>query len=487
MRQGQDGGSTRHLETVYFDTPDCALFNHGISLRIRRSGQQFVQTLKRSPVHGEPFVRGEWETPVDSMAPDLSSLPMGEVGALLDGLVPNAIAPVFATKVNRRTQRLDFSGAALEVTFDDGVIEADGRCEPLTEIEVEAKTGDPLPLYDFGLELLEVAPLRLGTRSKADRGYELASGLTPKSTKATPLAINAEHTVDDVIGMLLGSHQHHLLENQAVVELGRDPEGVHQMRVALRRMRTVSTLLRHQLDLSSLASFNTEAKWLGKLLGAARDWDVFVTDTLMAPAKALGQDADFDSLRRAAETPRTTAYADLREAFASPRYNRFQLSMRRWIQARGWRSELRSRSLAVLVEPAAALAGRTLTQLHRKALKKGRHLSHLQPETRHQVRIALKKLRYATDLFPASQETSGEVDEFLACITALQDALGHDNDASTTAPLLSMLAREQHDQSVHRTIGMVMGWQARDRLSYAETLGKQWHEFKAATPFWSTG
>src|SRR5262249_52326766 len=157
--------------------------------------------------------------------------------------------------------------------------------------------------------------------------------------------------------------QHHLLENQAVVELGGDPEGVHQMRVALRRMRTASTLLRQQLGLSSLASFDTEAKWLGKLLGAARDWDVFVTDTLMAPAKALGQDADVDSLRWAAEPHRITAYADLREAFASPRYNRFHLSMRRWIQARGWRSELWNRSLAVLVEPAAAFAGRTLTAL----------------------------------------------------------------------------------------------------------------------------
>src|SRR5215813_7136197 len=111
----------------------------------------------------------------------------------------------------------------------------------------------------------------------------------------------------------------------------------------------------------------------------------------MAPAKALEQDGDFDSLRRAAEPHRIAAYADLREAFASPRYNRFQLSMRRWIQARGWRSELRSRSLAELAEPAPAFASRALMQLYRTALKKGRHFRHLQPETRHQVRIALKK------------------------------------------------------------------------------------------------
>jgi inorganic triphosphatase YgiF len=404
---------------------------------------------------------------------------------LLDDIASHALAPVFVTKVDRRIQQLNFSGAVLEVAFDEGVIESSGRSEPLTEIEIEAKAGDLLALYDLGLELVEIAPLRIGTQSKSDRGYELAFGLATNSTKATPPAIKAEHTVDDVIGMLLGSCQHHLLANQAVAELGADPEGVHQMRVALRRMRTISTLLQQQLDLSSLEVFNSEAKWLGKLLGAARDWDVFVADTLMAPSDALKRDVDFDTLRQAAEPHRTAAYTSLREAFASPRYNRFQLSMRRWIQARSWRNELRNRSLAALVEPASTFAGRVLTQLHRKALKKGRHFRHLQPEALHQVRIAIKKLRYATEFFQALQGASSEVKGFLGCITALQDALGRDNDTSTTAPLLSMLAQEQQDQSVHRTIGVVLGWQARDRLGHAKALGKQWHRFKAATPFWS--
>ena len=85
-------------------------------------------------------------------------------------------------------------------------------------------------------------PLRIGTRSKSDRGYDLAYGLAPIPMKANPPEINANHSIDDVIGILLGSCQYHLLANQAVAELGQNPEGVHQMRVALRRIRTVSTL-----------------------------------------------------------------------------------------------------------------------------------------------------------------------------------------------------------------------------------------------------
>jgi CHAD domain-containing protein len=140
----------------------------------------------------------------------------------------------------------------------------------------------------------------------------------------------------------------------------------------------------------------------------------------------------------------------------------------------------------VLVEPAAAFAARTLTQLHHKALNRGKHFRHLQPDARHQVRIAIKKLRYATDFFQALRGASSEAKGFHARITALQEALGHDNDASVTAPLLSTLKQAQEDPSVHRTIGAVQGWQARDRLGQAKTLDKQWHRFKATTPFWST-
>ena len=116
--------------------------------------------------------------------------------------------------------------------------------------------------------------------------------------------------------------------------------------------------------------------------------------------------------------------------------------------------------------PVSVFAGRTLTQLHRKALKKGKHLRKLQPEARHQLRIALKKLRYATDFFHASHGVSTDTKSFLGCVAALQEVLGHENDASVTAPLLSMLEQTQHERSLDRAIGVVMGWQARDRLAH---------------------
>jgi triphosphatase len=482
-RHARNAGVTRRLEAVYYDTPDRALFSHGMSLRVRRNGNRHVQTLKRGPVHGQPFIRGEWETSVDGAAPDLAMLPVRDIGAPLDKLAADTLDPIFVTKVRRRTQRLDLPGAVIEVAFDEGSIEAGKRSEPLAEIELEVKAGDPRVLYDIGIELLDVAPLRIGTQSKSDRGYDLAFGVAPKATKAAA-AITAEHTVDDIVGALLAVCQHQLLANQALAEGGRDPEGVHQMRVALRRLRTACVLLRGEVGSPTLQAFNIEARWLAKLLGAARDWDVFAGETLNRPAEVLTSEVDFDGLRAAAEPHRLAAYAALREAFADRRYNRFQLSMRHWIESRGWRNELEGRSLAVLLEPAPAFASRMLTRLHRKVLKRGAHFRHLRPEARHQVRTALKKLRYAAEFFHGLHSKSQEARDFFGCLAELQETLGHDNDASITWPFLCALAHDPVTPAVQRTIGGVMGWQARDLIDAATKRRRHWRRFKAMPAFW---
>ncbi|HEY2621500.1 MAG TPA: CHAD domain-containing protein [Acetobacteraceae bacterium] len=484
-RHARNAGVARRLDAVYYDTPERILFSHGMSLRVRRHGSRYVQTVKRDPVQGQPFARREWEISVDGMEPDLAILPVSEIGAPLDRLAADALEPVFATKVRRRTQRLDLAGTVVEVAFDEGSIEAGERCEPLTEIELEVKSGGPRALYQLGIELLETAPLRIGTQSKADRGYGLAFGLQREATKATTPALTAEHTVDDIIGILIGGCQHQMLANQVVVESGRDPEGAHQMRVALRRLRTACAMLCRELGLPTLRTFSAEGKWLATLLGAARDWDVFITETLSGPSDALSAEVDFDGLRQAAEPHRRAAYAVLQEALASQRYNRFQLSMLLWIESRGWRNELEAGSLAVLLEPAPAFAGRVLTRLRHRASKRGAQFRQLPPDARHQVRIALKKLRYAMEFFNLLHNDNGEAKDFRRCLANLQDMLGHDNDATTTLPFLRALAHDPVTPEVQRTIGAVMGWQARDRAATATMLRKQWRRFKSLPAFWS--
>ena len=483
-RHARNGGLVRRLEAVYYDTPDRALHRNGLSLRVRRSGSRYIQTLKRVLPNGGNFARGEWECPVESVAPDLARLPAAELGNAIDPAVAHALVPVFTTKVRRRTRRLDLAESEVEIAFDEGTIEAGDRREPLSEVELELKRGDAGVLYDIGAELLDIAPLRVGTVSKSDRGYGLAFGEAPRETRAGPSGVQAGHSVDDAIAIVLGETRQHLLANQAAAEDGRNLEGVHQMRVALRRMRTGFSIFRRALELPALAAFNDDAKRMGQKLGVARNWDVFVTETLAAPAEACGG-IDFARLRAAAEPHRAAAYADLRAALRDPAYNRFQLALGHWIERRGWRNEVPADSLAALSEPVAALAARMLDRLHRKALKQGAHFRHLPAPGRHRLRIALKKLRYGAEFFAGVYGDHGGAGRWLSRLGKLQTALGRDHDAASLPELLAAIEGAEPVPELQRPIGALLGWSARDGIAAAATLEERWRKFKHASGYWS--
>ena len=297
-RHARNRGVVRRLDTVYYDTPDRALFRHRSSLRVRRSGTHYVQSLKLACADGSPFVRQQWEARVTTPAPDLARLPAEINGALIE-LAKDGLAPVFVTRLRRHLQRLAFDSAEVEIAFDEGTVEAGEHGQPLIEIELKLKCGDSSALYDLGMQLLDVAPLRLGTLSKADRGYALAFGAVPQATRAERSGISAKHCVDDVIAMVMSAAQQHLLANQAVLEYGRDPEGVHQTRVALRRLRSACSLLRKEVPSPAFEAFGAEAKWLMHVLGPARDWDVLATTTLARLETACVSDVSFEGLRQA--------------------------------------------------------------------------------------------------------------------------------------------------------------------------------------------
>jgi inorganic triphosphatase YgiF len=482
-RHARNRGVVRRLDTVYYDTPDRALSRQRSTLRVRRSGGRYVQTLKLAQPGAAPFVRQTWQSPVDSSAPDLTRLP-SDVIAMLGQPAQDGLAPVFTTKLRRHVQRLAFDGAEVEIAFDEGTVEAGEHQQPVVEIELELKLGDSSALYDVGMQLLDVAPLQLSTFGKTDRGYAMAFDAMPQVKKAESSAISARHCVDDVIAMVMSAGQQHLLANQAILEHGRDPEGVHQTRVALRRLRTACSLLRKELPSPAFAAFAGEAKWLMHMLGPARDWDVFATTTLARLEATCAPNVDFDGLRKAAEPHRSASYARLREGLTDPRYTRFQLALRRWIERRGWRTEVPSDSLETLAEPASALAVRVLERLHRKALKKGERFASLEPEARHDLRVTLKKLRYAAEFFLPVFAGQTPAKRYVARLSKLQDALGHANDCTATRSLLSVAGHGESAPELHRAAGALIGWVARDQLAVSKNLRKRWRQFKSTPGFW---
>ena len=482
VQHARNRGAFRRLETVYYDTPERLLFQHGISLRVRRSGKHFIQTLKLPADIGQPLARQQWEAPVDDITPDLARLPADEVGDPVTTLTNDVLVPVFATKVRRYARQLDLPDASVEIVFDEGTIEAGARQEILSEIEIELKSGNAGVLFDLGTQLLDAAPLQVGTRSKAERGYALAFGVVQPAAKAELFSITAEQVVDDVIALLIGTCWHHLLKNYVVAQEGSDPEGVHQMRLALRRLRTICALFRRDIPSPSFQAVNSEARWLMRQLGPARDWDVFA-ETTVTRLRTAAPDIDLGCLREAVEQQRKSSYGALQTVLADPRCSRFLLSLGNLAERRGWRNEIDSEALAVLSQPIPTLADKILARLHRKALKRGAHFRQLNTDAQHDLRIDLKKLRYAAEFFSPLYATHAPARRYVRRLARLQTSLGRARDIASTRILLDAI-RQDDQPALHRAIGAVAGWQARDQIAVAKTLRKRWRRFKATPAFW---
>ena len=481
-RHACNGGVVRRLDVTYFDTPEQALFGQGFSLRVQRSGGRRVQRLSREPSRRNGGGQ-KWETPVEDAAPDLSRLAAPDLADLLDGLDPAALVPIFTRRLRCRLQRILLPEAMVNVAFSEGIIEARARSHPVAEVQLDLRSGDPGALYELGTQLLDIDPLRLASTSECDRGFALVSGTTPRPAKAVVPAIARFHMVDDAIAVLLDTCRQHLADNLAAAEDGRDPEGVHQLRVALRRLRSALSLLHREVPAATFQAFRQDAKWLATALGPAREWDVFLAETLARPEQGCTPVVGFEPLRQAAAQQREASYAAVRAALADPRTTRFQLLLSQWIEQRGWRTEIPAEALSVLSEPVGLLAARLLTRLHGKVLKRGSHLRRLDAVARHQLRVRLKGLRYACEFFlPLWPSPSAE--HFVGRLVKLQTTLGSDSDAEATRPLLHAVGQAAPEPELHRAIGAVIGWQARDRLVSLQRLRRRWRRLRATAPFW---
>jgi len=475
-------GTIRRLDATYYDTADHDLYKAGLTLRVRRNGRTFTQTVKRMVPCGT-LSRQEWEAPAAGMAPELGALPLAEIGTPLDGLDPRSLVATFATNVRRHALMLDFANAQIEIAFDDGMVATAKRQEPISEVELELKGGRPATLYELGLSLMETEPLRLGVLTKSDRGYALACGAMPKAVKAEKSSLERQDIVDDFIATLLANCQKQVLANLIGAESGTVPDAVHQMRVALRRLRTLLWFLRREIGSPALAALEGDAKQLASSLGPARNWDVFIDSTILKLEEAGLDDIEFVGLRALSRPFREAGYAAVREAIAMPATNRFLLSLGLVVEQRSWRSEIDSAILATLSEPVGKFAARVLGRIERKASKIGRHFRALQPEERHRLRITLKKLRYSLEFFLPLYAGESATDKYLKRLARLQDDLGADNDIATSRGLLHQLAQASNEPALHRAIGAVTGWQRCHQLAQSERLVKDWKEFERGRLF----
>lgn len=471
---------TREQVTTYFDTDAGLLEQAGASLRVRRTqGGGLVQTLKLAPIaEGAAARRGEWEWPVGTETPDLARLsetPLAATAAALDG----TLAPRYISEIRRTVRRIaGDDGTVIEAVMDEGRIRAGGREVAVNELELELKAGSPGALYRFALELAEAAPLAIQPASKAARGARLAGHVHPKAVATVDIALRPEMPAAEAFRCVVSTAVGHLRVNLEPAARG-DAEGVHQLRVATRRVRAGIALFKPLLAPEAAARFNAELRRVGRVFAQARDWDVFVTETLPAAA-ADGIDAGWlHLLADAAAAARVAAHAEAARELTAPGFTLLLLGLSAWAEDAA--HDPVGLGAPALAHPLRETAPALLRRLARRGAKRGKGIRHAGAAELHDVRKAMKTLRYGME-FTAALYRPKAVKAMLWPCKKLQNLLGEVNDAAATPNLARLLAEERTDLAP--ALGALAGWAERRGVAARKRVPKAWHTLRDADPFW---
>lgn len=476
---------TRRLHSIYYDTPALDLMRLGFALRVRKEGGAWVQTVKGGgSVRAGLHERAESEARVTGFQPDLSRIDDKAFAEVLRlPRIRDELKPVFVTdfKRSRRLLELD-TGTLIEVSIDRGVIRSGAHVEPMAELELELKAGDRAQLYELALGLQKDVPLALESRSKSARGYALHRGEQLAPEKARAASLDTSMSVNDAFKAVMWANLAHLHANERGMLKGSDPEYLHQMRVALRRLRSAFDAFSPPVPELEIEPLALELKWLAASLGPARDWDVFVTEILPTIETEFGAGELRGFGARCSEL-RRDANARARRAVRSLRYQRLQLKFAGWIAVEGWRLSAEAPPDDALRKPVTEFAAVVLEKRYQQARKRGRRLAERSPGELHRLRIAIKKFRYATDFFASlyGGRAGGEV---LKRLGRLQDILGAMNDAATVAGLMTQGFGGARGKRVPEAKRILARWSRGRAVTLKRELKGAWKAFRSAEKFW---
>lgn len=490
-----DGPPAQHyLETLYLDTPDFALHARGVSVRTRRCGAIWVQSIKSDGLRrGGLSSRREWEVTVPRGDLDLQwELFPKAARKLIPPSLRVRCRPAFTTHVHRTSWLTETNGeTAIEVALDVGTVQAGRRHEPVCEIELELKSGtaDRLAVWvGQHLQTISFWPL---DDSKAERGVRLAQGKPPSvaalDRRSFAVTLDARmplaqawvtvgraclaHFQASLAGWHLTAEDEPAHSPTAHSPTAHSPsprrkpkktddprvEWIHQARVALRRLRGAMRLFRdyHTLDSELKQSLRTMAQ----TLGAARDWDVLCDQTIPSMAGAWNDAAAWGLLAAQAESRRSEARTELRRTLDDLKAGAWLLAMHQ---------TLNQQEKKAAAQPAKGNSPRlddwiqqVLHRGHRKISRGIKHWSQLTPLERHALRITIKRQRYAVEFFQSRLSTR-RTHRYLAAMIEAQEVLGQANDLAVARSMLPRLTEgtSRHQTAVISSVSFAHGWLA---------------------------
>lgn len=472
--EGQ-GARPELLVTRYLDTTDGRLAAAGVAVRLRSARGRHLLSVKsaRTAVGGFQQAR-ETEVPLARPRFEPGAIPDRALAARIAALAgPAPLAPRFETRIRRQAFRLARPHGTVMLAVDRGSIRAGPHVEPVAEVEFELVAGSPEAIFEAAEALLAHVPARLDLPSKAARGEALAHGTplakTPPASKppapryAAPAGEAFEARLAHLAPTIARTLHASLSED--------DPEGPHQLRVALRRLRVALRLFRPVLLPASARALAEAARDIGRLVSPLRDADVLVGELLLPAARAEAPD-----LAAALESWHAATRQQVRERLCAAGATGFAIRLLRLAALGGWQ---RPGARARLATPFEAVVSPGLDRLWKTIRHRGARLAELDPEERHELRKDLKKLRYGTEL--AGSRASAR--PFVSALKRLQEDLGAINDLA----VLEGFAPDLPPADAAALAALVARVGRRDQGRIDTFMGRacrHWRALAEAEPWW---
>lgn len=459
------------VELIWYDTDDGQLAGDGMALCARRVGRVRDWRL-------------EWLRPA---APGVAP-PLLAEAATRDALghdLPVRLLPVASCSGRLLTVRL---GDMTELRMLDGRLRSAAAEHPVCRVSLH---GAAPAVAALALALAGMVPLAAPHTSLPGEALVLAGRTVPAPpgpnlTGDVPVGAAFAAIIGHLAGVLLR------LAPEAAADTG--PEAVHQMRVALRRLRSAMRLFRRVIDATLLDDLKSDLKTLSQQLGPARDWDVFTAGTGRAVVACFPDDRAVARLLTVAQRRRTESYKALAAYLHGAGFHTLILRLGCLAAHRPWEQPHApaeapgapdagaadaDKRAAAIAAPLADFAGRSLSRQLAHVLRPGADLSALPAEALHALRIQGKRLRYAAEFF-APLYPSRPTRRFIRRLAVLQDCLGHLNDGTVAAHLMAELGGAGRGYAA----GVVRGFVAAGRPDIHAGVDRAWRRFRRLPAFW---
>ncbi len=480
---------------IWHDTPAGHLREHGLALS-EQAGLWRLERLATDPAT-PPLILAE-------------GTDQAQLHRRLTPPMLAALTPVAAFTGSRRSLPLDLGGQAARLDIVEGALRGVARDQPACRLILSGPPpsthptpkSPPAPgLASLASQLGAQLPLMVPPCSLAASAIAVGLGVAAAPGRLGAPEIPPGATVAEALGLVI-THLTRVLLHWAgpiaTVVPGQDTEPVHQMRVAVRRLRSALAVFRRASGgpegAALFRTIGSELKTLAAVLGAARDWDVFLAGDGHAIGQAFADDKRVGTLLAAASRKRTAAYAAVAAQLASPGWARLALRLALLPIAAPWqppsgphppRDEygevLPTEDQAnLLAAPAEAFAAHALQRRFKRVAGAGEDVSALPPDAMHDARKLAKRLRYACEFF-APLFPPKPVRRFLERLEDVQEALGAVNDGHVAAALMEQIAGSGEARFAN---GVVQGYVAASRAPSARRAGRAWTKLLEQPVFW---